>query len=97
MAFAKEVLDEILKNCHGPEGIMKHLTKALVERTMEAELTRHLGYAKHDLGEKPVANRRNGTSSKELRTDSGPVKIQDHLKEIYAVDVSPELVSRAAD
>jgi hypothetical protein len=59
MAFTKEVLDEILKDYHGPddfygpEGIMKQLTKALVERTMEASnlrfaLTEHLGYEKHD-------------------------------------------------
>ena len=40
MAFSKEVLDEILKDYHGPDdfygadGIMKQLTKALVELTM---------------------------------------------------------------
>jgi transposase-like protein len=36
---------------------MKQLTKALVERTMEAELTGHLGYEKHDQGKKPITNR----------------------------------------
>jgi transposase-like protein len=75
MAFTKEVLDAILKDYHGPddfygpEGIMKRLTKALVERTMEAELAEHLGYEKHDQGAKPVANRRNGKSGKEPRAD----------------------------
>jgi hypothetical protein len=49
MAFTKEVLDAILKDYHdpdgfyGPEGIMKQLAKASAERTMEAELTEHLG------------------------------------------------------
>jgi transposase-like protein len=82
MAFTKEVLDEILKDYHGPddfygpEGIMKQLTKALVERTMEAELTGHLGYEKHDQGEKQIANRRNGKTTKELRTDHGPMPIE---------------------
>jgi transposase-like protein len=76
MAFTKEVLDEILKDYHGPEGIMKQLTKALVERTMEAELTGHLGYEKHDQGEKTGANRRNGKTAKELRTDDGPMRIE---------------------
>jgi transposase-like protein len=81
MAFSKEVLDAILKDYHGPddfygpEGIMKQLTKALVERTMEAELTGHLGYEKHDQGEKSIANRRNGKSTKELRTDGGPMSV----------------------
>jgi transposase-like protein len=75
MAFSKELPDEILKNYHGPDnfygpqGIMKQLTKALVERTMEVELTCHLGYEKHDPGEKTQTNRRNGNTIKELRTD----------------------------
>jgi transposase-like protein len=82
MAFSKELLDEILKDYHGPDdfygptGIMKQLTKALVERTMDAELTEHLGYKKHDQGEKPVANRRNGKTTKALRTDDGPMTIE---------------------
>jgi transposase-like protein len=87
MAFTKEVPDEILKDYHGPddfygpEGIMKQLTKALVERTMEASnlwfaLTGHFGYEKHDQGEKQIANRRNGKTTKELRTDHGPMPIE---------------------
>jgi transposase-like protein len=82
MAFTKEVLDEILKDCHGPddfygpEGIMKQLAQALVERTMEAEMTEHLGYEKHGQGEKTSGNRRNGKTSKELRTDGGPMRIE---------------------
>jgi transposase-like protein len=74
MAFAKEVLDEILKNYHspddfyGPEGIMKQLTKALVERTMEAELTDPLGYEKHDQGEK---NRKPPERKNQQRPENG--------------------------
>ena len=44
MAFTKEVLDEILKSYSGdpedfagPGGLLKQLTKALVERAMENE------------------------------------------------------------
>jgi transposase-like protein len=48
---------------------MKQLTKALVERTMEAELTCHLGYEKHDQSTKTIANRRNGKTIKDPRTD----------------------------
>ena len=32
----------------GEKGLLKQLTKALVERAMGAELTTHLGYEKHD-------------------------------------------------
>jgi transposase-like protein len=82
MAFTKEVLDEILRDYHGPDdfygssGIMKQLTKTLVERTMEAELTEHLGYEKHEQGEKTIANRRNGKTRKELKTNEGPMRIE---------------------
>jgi hypothetical protein len=68
MAIRKEVLDELLKDYRGPddltgeEGLLKQLTKALVERAMGAELTEHLGYEKHQPGEKPSENRRNGRS-----------------------------------
>ncbi|MDR2160254.1 MAG: transposase [Treponema sp.] len=60
---------------HGPEGIMKQLTRALVERTMEAELTGRPGYEKHDQAAKPTRNRRNGKTAKGLRTDHGPMGI----------------------
>jgi hypothetical protein len=71
----KKLLDEILKGCHGPDdfygpqGSMKQLAKALVERAIEAELTERLGYEKHGQGEKTLTNRRNGKTAKELRTD----------------------------
>ncbi|MDR2178658.1 MAG: hypothetical protein LBP20_11575 [Treponema sp.] len=72
-------MDAILKDYHGPddfyglEGIMKQLTKALIERTKEADLTERLGYEKHSQGAKPVTNRRNDRSGKEPRAgaDSG--------------------------
>jgi len=54
---------------------MKHLTKTLVERTMQAELTDHLGYEKHDQIKKLFENRRNDKVTKELRTDQGTMTI----------------------
>ena len=51
------------------------MPRALVERAMEAELTGQLGYVKHDQAAKPTANRRNGKTTKELRTDHGPMEI----------------------
>lgn len=54
MAITKEVLDELLKDYKGPEditgtdGLLKQLTKALVDRAMDAEMTMHLGYEKND-------------------------------------------------
>ena len=75
MAITKELLDELLKgrkgpdDFYGPDGLIKQLSKALIERMMYAELTEHLGYEKSEAGEKQTGNRRNGNSTKTLRTD----------------------------
>lgn len=82
MAITKEVLDELLKDYKGPEditgtdGLLKQLTKALVERAMDAEMTMHLGYEKSDQAEKNTTNRRNGKTRKTLRSDQGPLEIE---------------------
>jgi putative transposase len=77
-----ELIDQLLAGHQGaeaitgPEGLLKQLTKRLVERAMSAELTDHLGY---ELGEEPPAaesNRRNGLTSKTLITDHGPVEVE---------------------
>ena len=49
-----DLVDELLKGYEKPEdiigenGLLKRLTKALLERALNAELTHHLGYEKHD-------------------------------------------------
>jgi putative transposase len=54
MEIKKEVLDELIKDYKNPEdligetGLLKQLTKALLEQALGAELTQHLGYEKHD-------------------------------------------------
>lgn len=82
MAISKEVLDELMKNYKGPDditgpdGLIKELTKALVERAMQGEMTEHLGYEKNDQAKKSTGNRRNGSSKKTLRSDQGPMDIE---------------------
>jgi len=82
MAFREEILDELLKgykgpdDFYGPDGIVKQLSKALIERAMQTELTEQIGYVKSESGEKGTANRRNGKSTKTLRTDQGPMEIE---------------------
>jgi putative transposase len=82
MAFTNEVLDEILKDYTGdpeqfaaPCGLLKQLTKALIERAMEAELSVELGYRNGQPGDKPTTNRRNGRTTKTLRTDYAPMEV----------------------
>jgi putative transposase len=82
MEIDKELLDKLLADYKGPEdligeqGLLKQLTKALVERAMNAELTHHLGYEKHRPGGRGSGNSRNGTSSKTLKGDFGEAVIQ---------------------
>ena len=64
-----EVLDELLTRADGqgtellgPDGLLSHLTKAVLERALDAELTDHLGYDKHGPVGRGSGNSRNGTS-----------------------------------
>jgi putative transposase len=82
MGIDKDVLDKLLASYQKPEdiigenGLLKQLTKALVERAMEAELTMHLGYEKHDPVGYGSGNSRNGKSKKRLKGDFGEVEIE---------------------
>jgi transposase-like protein len=60
----------------GPGGLLSGLTKDVLEASLEAEMSEHLGYDKHDpAGREKGSNSRNGTRSKEVLTDVGPVEI----------------------
>jgi putative transposase len=52
------------------------LVKAVLERALGAELTAHLGYARHDPAGHNTGNSRNGTISKRVQTGIGPVPIE---------------------
>ena len=81
MDKADELIKELLADYKGPEdligadGLMKRLTKKLVEGAMSAEMTHHLGYAKHGTAGEGGPNARNGTSPKTLKGDLGQVQI----------------------
>jgi putative transposase len=74
-------LDELLagkstEEIVGPNGLLKQLTKALVERAMNAEMSHHLGYEKHSAGGRGSGNNRNGKSRKKIQGDFGSVEIE---------------------
>lgn len=77
----EELLDELLKDgktaadIFGRDGLLKQLTKRLVERALEGELTDHLGYPKHASVAKLSDNSRNGSSQKTLKEDMGEIPI----------------------
>ncbi|MFY1595913.1 IS256 family transposase [Micromonospora sp. WMMD737] len=60
----------------GPDGLLKQLTKTVLETALNEEMTDHLGYEKHDQASAGSGNIRNGTRSKTVLTDAnGPVQI----------------------
>jgi putative transposase len=75
------VIDELLAGAGseeeivGPGGLLAQLTKRLVERAMEVELTDHLGYEPHQEPPGGTGNTRNGSTPKTLVSDNGPVRI----------------------
>ncbi len=73
-------LDELLKGKKteeivGSNGLLKQLTKALLERAMNAELTHHPGYEKGQPEGRGSGNNRNGTSRKTVQGDFGSTEI----------------------
>src|SRR3989442_1255152 len=145
MTIDNELIDNLLKDYKKPEdiigenGLLKQLTKQLLERAMAAELTEHVGYEKHDAAGNKSGNSRNGKSGKTLKGSFGTMpievprdrngtfepqiiekhqtrftgfdaniislyarglstrEIQQHLEEIYHVEVSPALISSVTD
>ena len=60
----------------GPDGLLKQLTKTVLETALNEEMTEHLGYAKNDPAGAGADNIRNGTRPKTVLTEtSGPVQI----------------------
>jgi putative transposase len=60
----------------GPGGLLSRLTKQVLETALEAEMTGHLGYDKHDPTGRGSGNSRNGTRAKTVLTEIGPVEIE---------------------
>lgn len=123
----------------GPDGLLSGLTKAVLERALQTEMTDHLGYEAHDPAGRGSGNSRNGNYPKTVLTDVGAVElaiprdrdgsfepglvpkgtsrlggfderviamyargmtvrdIQAWLREMYQIEVSPDLISKITD
>lgn len=82
---SNELLDQLLADYQNPDdligesGLLKQLTKRLVEKALDAEMTHHLGHEKN----RPVTNggnTRNGRSKKILKGDFGELPIDVPLR-----------------
>lgn len=76
-----ELIDALLANYPKPDdllgknGILEQLTKRVVERALQAEMTHHLGHERHGKVVNTCGNTRNGTSKKTLKGKNGSMPI----------------------
>jgi len=81
-APSPDLIDQLLAGYQKPEdllgehGLLKQLTKAVVERALQAEMAAHLGHAKNETVTNPAGNARNGKSSKTLKGEFGELPIE---------------------
>ena len=77
-----ELVSSLLANYKKPEdligenGLLKQLTKLLVEKALDAEMTEHLGHDRHAPVANPAGNARNGRSRKTLKGEFGALPIE---------------------
>jgi putative transposase len=76
----EELLDELLDHCESPEKLLESdflqkLKRQLVNRALEAEMTHHLGYDKHDPKGNGSGNSRNGKTTKKVNTSDNKLEI----------------------
>jgi len=81
--FTAETLDSLIKDAvksgspiDGADGLLNELTKAVLERALNSELTHHLGYESGDPAGRGSGNSRNGSTPKTVTTVNGPVDVK---------------------
>src|SRR5215472_9683825 len=83
LSLEQEVAAELVRQARekglsltGPDGLLKQLTKTVIEAALSEEMTDHLGYEKHDPAGVGAPNIRNGTRAKTVLTENtGHVEI----------------------
>src|SRR5690349_22960080 len=87
-AVSDELVDQWLKEGRKPEDVndlLKQITKAVLERAMQAEMTEHLGYEKHDPAGNNSGNSRNGVTRKTVKGDFGRDRFGDAARSQWRV------------
>jgi len=80
--LSDELIDELLAGARtaeeiaGPDGLLRQLTRRLLERALQAEITEHLGYPAGQAPPGGAGNSRNGQPPKTVITDQGPVRVR---------------------
>ena len=117
MAVAKEQIRQIISennisNVADVYTLLKDSFKDILQELMEAELDATLGYEKNHKGDLQTDNKRNGHSTKNLKSQYGEFQIKvislyargmstrdihDQLLDLYGIELSAEMVSKITD
>ncbi len=98
MPITPELLDDLLKDYKSPadmfgdDGLLQQLTKAVVERALQGEMTHHLGYEKHSSAGQNSGNSRNGKSKKTIKGKRGQIEIE--VPRDRASEFEPQLIRK---
>ncbi len=100
----EELLAKLLADYKKPEdligenGLLKQLTKLLVEKALDAELTEHLGHDRHEPVVNTGGNTRNGKSRKTLKCEFGelPIEVPRDRKGTFEPQLIPKHQTRWA-
>lgn len=82
MTIDDSIIDEMIRDVKTPEqvfgtdGLLKQLSKKILERMLEAEMTHHLGYDKNSIEGNNTGNSRNGKTQKTVKTDTGELTLE---------------------
>ena len=75
-------IDQLLEGRTTPEditgdnGLLRQLTKGILERSLQAEMTHHLGYERHARVQNKTRNARNGSSRKTVQGEFGKLSLE---------------------
>lgn len=74
--LAKQIIEQYNpQSVEDMQNALKDIFGPMFEAMLQGEMNEHLGYSNNDHGAKATANRRNGYTSKEIKTSSGSVEI----------------------
>ena len=98
MTAKDEIIDQLIGEAKTPEevfgtdGLLKQLSKRILERMLDAEMTHHLGYSKHSKEGYGTGNSRNGKTSKKVKTDTGELTLE--VPRDRTSDFEPQIIPK---
>ena len=98
MKISDELLDELIgesktaNDIFGKDGLVKSISKRLIERMLESEMDHHLGYEKNSIEGHNGGNSRNGKTSKQIMLGDGKIEVE--VPRDRTAEFMPQLIEK---